>query len=104
MAAANEQQVPYLARDIFLDHDPSPEAIHRAFENALSMAKQTGMAVLICHPYPTTLDYLEQKLPQLDKNAISLATVSTVLSQSATSSTSTKGASRKLSVLATSQE
>lgn len=101
MAAAHRQQVPYLARDIFLDHDPNPKAINRAFNNAVKLAQQTGVAVLICHPYPTTLTFLEKKLPQLDKNTISLATVSTILSQFDRASLSTKGGSLELSALAT---
>lgn len=68
-----------LQRDVFLDHDDTPEAIERAFESALKIAKQEGQAVVIGHPYPTTLAFLEKRLPTLSIEGIQLSTVSEVL-------------------------
>ncbi len=76
LAEANQQRVPYLARDIFLDHDPHPKAIDRAYKKALKLAERTGLAIIIAHPYPTTLNYLEQKLPELEQTAIQLVNAS----------------------------
>ena len=60
-AAANHG-IPYLVRDVFLDHDPSPEAIDRQYRRALKIAKRKGFAVIIAHPNRATLNYLEQQI------------------------------------------
>jgi polysaccharide deacetylase 2 family uncharacterized protein YibQ len=62
---ALETGVPALKRDVFLDHERNPEAIHTAFEKALRVARRQGYAVAIGHPYRETLDYLEMRLAAL---------------------------------------
>jgi len=62
---ANEQGVPALKRDVFLDNDRSPSAVHLAFEHAIQIARKQGQAVLIAHPYAVSLDYLEERLSRL---------------------------------------
>ena len=57
--------VPVLQRDVFLDHDPRPGALAREFERARRLAHERGHAVLIAHPHPTTLGFLERMLPTL---------------------------------------
>ena len=69
--AAATHGIPYLVRDVFLDHDPSPEAIDRQYRRALKIADKKGYAVIIAHPNRTTLDYLEQQIPLLvEKNIV----------------------------------
>ncbi|MDA7687334.1 divergent polysaccharide deacetylase family protein [Pseudomonadales bacterium] len=75
-AAAINSQVPYIARDIFLDHDPAPAAIQAAFNKAKRMARQDGIAVVIAHPYRSTLDFLEQQLPVLSRQGYTLVRAS----------------------------
>lgn len=70
--AAATRTIPYLSRDIFLDHDPSPAAIDKAYNDALQLARQKGIAVVIGHPYTSTLDYLEKALPQLANSDVTL--------------------------------
>jgi len=79
--AAAKEDVAYLKRDIFLDHDPSPSAIALAFERAVQLARKQGHAVLLAHPYPSTLTYLENVLPGLAEKNIVLATASTLLDE-----------------------
>ena len=62
---AQQFGVPALKRDVFLDHVPTADAIHQAFEQALYVARQQGHAVLIGHPYPVSLEYLEARLPSV---------------------------------------
>ena len=81
MQAADEQQIPYLVRDIFLDHDRDPAAIDRAYRKALALAIRSGSAVLIAHPYPSTLDYLETALPKLRQAGIVLVNASQAIAQ-----------------------
>jgi len=76
---ARQQRIPNLERDIFLDHDPSPAAIDQQFKQLIKLAKQHGSAVAIGHPYPTTLDYLEQAIPKLNGLGIRLVTPSGLL-------------------------
>ncbi|MBT8149153.1 MAG: divergent polysaccharide deacetylase family protein [Gammaproteobacteria bacterium] len=77
--AANDSRVPYLARDVFLDHDPSPKAIERAFSRAKQLARRKGMAVVVAHPYRSTLDFLEQQLPQLAAEGFAQVNASTAI-------------------------
>ena len=46
---------PYLARDVFLDHDPDTEAVERQIRRAVQRAKKYGYAVAIGHPHKKTL-------------------------------------------------
>ena len=77
--AAQNSDVPYMARDIFLDHDPSIEAIELAFEQAVRTAKQTGLAIVIAHPYRSTLTFLEAHLPHIASSGIELINASEAL-------------------------
>jgi polysaccharide deacetylase 2 family uncharacterized protein YibQ len=81
MQAADQQQIPYLVRDVFLDHDPSPAAIDKAYKKALALANRSGAAVLIAHPYSTTLDYLERELPKLGHAGVALVNASQAIAQ-----------------------
>lgn len=55
--------VPTTARDLFLDNDPVPAAILAQLERAERLARRTGSAVAIGHPYPATLQVLADWLP-----------------------------------------
>jgi len=65
MQVALEMGVPAVRRDVFLDHDRSPTAIAAAFDQAVRIARYHGKAVLVGHPYPETLDFLETRLRHL---------------------------------------
>ena len=62
--AAGAAGVPHLSRQVFLDNQRTPEAIGQAFDQALAIARRTGTAVMIGHPYPQTIDYLERRLTE----------------------------------------
>lgn len=79
--AAINESVPYMARDVFLDHDRDPEAIAAAFERALGLARQQGLAVVLAHPYRNTLQFLEKRLPGLRTEGIVLVNASTAVAQ-----------------------
>lgn len=76
---AQQKNVPSLKRDIFLDHEREPEAIHRQFNRFISIAKRKGHAIAIAHPYPETLDYLMQNLPRLTAEGIKLVSASSLV-------------------------
>lgn len=62
---AREEGVPALARQVFLDDDPRPEAVDAQFDQLLQAARRHGAALAIGHPRPETLAVLERRLPQL---------------------------------------
>lgn len=60
--AAEAAGVPHLSRNVFLDNERSAEAIGRAFDRALELARREGSALVIGHPYAQTLAFLEWRL------------------------------------------
>jgi uncharacterized protein len=78
-AAAATAGLPHLSRQVFLDNVAEPAAIAERFRAAVDQARQQGSAVVIGHPYPATIAFLQDVLPQLEEQGIHLATVSEVL-------------------------
>lgn len=62
---ADKAGIPTLKRHVFLDNERTEEALKKQFSEAVYLAKKQGYAVLIGHPYPETLAFLEQALVQL---------------------------------------
>lgn len=69
----------HVPRNIFLDHERTPQAVNEQFEALVTLAKRRGFALAIGHPYPETLDMLEQQLPNLVERGIELVAVSSVI-------------------------
>lgn len=76
---ATQIGVPNLHRHVFLDHLPEPRHIAMQFKRLRNIANKDGIAVGIAHPYPQTLRYLKNKLPQLKKQGFRLVTLSEVM-------------------------
>jgi len=57
---ARELKIPTLKRDIFLDDNPSAEAVRSQIARLVKMAKIRGMALAIGHPHKTTLKSLQE--------------------------------------------
>jgi polysaccharide deacetylase 2 family uncharacterized protein YibQ len=72
VAAAEAQRIGLasLSRDVFLDDDPTPEAIRKQFEIGISLARKQGSVVMIGHPHPATIRVLQQQLPRLSERGI----------------------------------
>lgn len=69
---AAEADVPATRRNVFLDNDTSPERIRAEFERLVRLAHRDGSAVAIGHPYPATLEFLEETLPRLGDYGVEL--------------------------------
>lgn len=69
---ARQAGVPTLKRHVFLDNEVDSVALQNQFSQALKIAKRRGHAVLIAHPYPETLEFLEEQLPLLEQHNIQL--------------------------------
>ena len=79
MQIAEETGVDAARRDVFLDPDPTPEAVAREFERLKRLARKRGAAIGIGHPFPATLELLERELPRLAEEGIELVTISELL-------------------------
>lgn len=77
---AREAGITATRRDVFLDHDRSPEALEREFERLKRLARERGKAIGIGHPYPETLQMLERALQDLEKEGIELVPISQLIS------------------------
>ncbi|MDJ0709447.1 MAG: divergent polysaccharide deacetylase family protein [Woeseiaceae bacterium] len=73
---ARETGVDAIKRDVFLDTNPDPEIVAREFERLKRLARERGQAIAIGHPYPTTLELLEQELPRLAEEGFELVRIS----------------------------
>lgn len=76
---AGEHGVPALSRDVFLDDDPSRDAVERAFDRLVDTARRRGRAVAIGHPRDTTLAVLEERLPRLAGLGVELVPLSEMI-------------------------
>lgn len=63
-------QVPFARRDVFLDHDPDPEAIRNRIDQLVGLAELNGHAIGIAHPYETTYRVLAEKLPKINDRVL----------------------------------
>ena len=57
---AREKGIRTSRNDRFLDHRDEDEAIRAAFEAGASLARRKGQAILIGHPRPRTVHFLER--------------------------------------------
>ncbi|MFA5040609.1 MAG: divergent polysaccharide deacetylase family protein [Bdellovibrionales bacterium] len=69
---ARQKGLPSLSRDVFLDDDPSPEAIRKQLEATERVAHRNGFAVAIGHPHTTTMDVLEAWAAEAPSRGIEL--------------------------------
>ncbi len=70
--AAEQSGVPSYKRDVFLDDVIEPAEIRRQLERAFQLAHKQGSALAIGHPYPATMQLLENIEPLLDQANIRL--------------------------------
>jgi len=76
---AREQALWTARRDVFIDNDPSPQAIHAQLALAMELARKRGSVIAIGHPYPATLDALQTVLPQWEEQGVQLVSASKVI-------------------------
>jgi hypothetical protein len=82
---ARQYQIPSLKRDIFLDNERDIASIRTQLRKALVLAQTKDSAIAIGHPYPETLQVLEQIQPLLAEYQVELVSVSTLLARVAIS-------------------
>jgi len=80
--AARERGVPATRRDVFLDSDPSPEAVRSEFHRLLELARERGAAVGIGHPHDVTFEILEAEIPAARALGVEFVPISFLLERS----------------------
>ncbi len=76
---ARELGVPFAARDVFLDDDPSPASVVAELRRVETVARRKGSAIAIGHPRDATLDALEGWLWGLGRRGFALVPVSAIV-------------------------
>ena len=73
--------VPHAGRDVFLDNVAEVAYIRAQLDKVETVARRTGAAVAIGHPYPETVEALAGWLPQLQARGLALVPVSAVVAR-----------------------
>jgi polysaccharide deacetylase 2 family uncharacterized protein YibQ len=81
LQVAEENGVPGIRRNVFLDNSLNEKDIAFQFDRLVALAREQGTALAIGHPYPQTLAVLEQRLPQLARQGIKLVPVRELIEQ-----------------------
>lgn len=71
--------MPWVERDVFLDHVMFPAEVAKALARLEAVARRTGTAVAIGHPHDVTLNALERWLPELSRRGVTLAPLSAIV-------------------------
>lgn len=78
--AAHENGVPYLRRDIFLDHVLAESFVKTQLVQLIRKAKIQGTALAIGHPHKVTLDVLQREGPLFEREGVAVVPASRLLS------------------------
>jgi polysaccharide deacetylase 2 family uncharacterized protein YibQ len=78
---ATQLGIPAAERQVFLDGDPTPEAIHAQFQRLLALARTHGAAIAIGHPHPATLALLTSEVPKARAEGFEFVPVSYLLTR-----------------------
>lgn len=71
-SAAHSAGVATARRNVFLDDEQTVPAVRRQFALALRDAREKGSALAIGHPHPTTLEVLNEMLPEAQRAGVQL--------------------------------
>lgn len=73
--------VPAAERQVFLDGEATPEAIHTQFQRLLAVARAKGSGIAIGHPHPETLAALTREVPKAKADGFEFVPVSYLLTR-----------------------
>jgi uncharacterized protein len=66
-------------RSLFLDHSQDPEEIKRQLEKLVQLSLETGKAIGIGHPHPSTLKSLKEMIPRMKEKGIEIVPLSSIV-------------------------
>ena len=93
--------MPHTQRNVFLDNEMTPAAVHAALMRLEALARQTGTAVAIGHPHDVTLDAVGPWLSGLAAKGLVLAPISAVVRARGTTGLRTPSAATEPAAAAT---
>ena len=67
---AREAGVKWGRRDVFLDSEPDRAFVDAAFTKLIALARKRGQAIAIGHPLASTLDVLERRIPEAQRQGV----------------------------------
>ncbi len=76
---AKENNVPYLTRDIFLDHKQGRKYVRQQFLQLIKLAKRNGSALGIGHPHNSTIEVLANELQNVGKYGVKLVSIQSLV-------------------------
>ena len=71
--------VPFTSRDVFIDNQPTVEAVKEELRKAGEKALSSGRIVVIGHDKKPTLDAIREMAPELERNGVKLVLVKELL-------------------------
>ncbi|MEO0962167.1 MAG: divergent polysaccharide deacetylase family protein [Pseudomonadota bacterium] len=74
-AAAATYDVPFIARDVFLDHGEGEDFLLAQLDELERQARTRGIAVAIAHPHSTSLEILDVWVRGLEAKGLRLVTI-----------------------------
>ncbi len=77
--SAQDAGVPFASRDVFLDHEDTPEFVHAALQRLERTARENGSAIAIGHPKQATLQGLKTWIPDAKARGFEFVPVSALL-------------------------
>lgn len=80
-STANITGIPALRRHVFLDNIKTTEAMEKQLLAAIKLGEKNASIVIIAHPYPETIHFLNTQL-KLHNNEIELVALQTLLTTS----------------------
>jgi uncharacterized protein len=79
LKVAQEMGIPSAARTIFVDNSSSPGAIREKLNFLMTLARQNGSAIGICHFRNSTAYVLAEMLPEIAREGIEIVPVSELI-------------------------
>lgn len=76
---AKENNVPYLTRDVFLDHKQGPKYVREQFKELIKTAKRNGSALGIGHPHIETIEVLADVLQDVEKYGVKFVSIKSLI-------------------------
>ena len=76
---ASKHNIPNATRDVFLDHESSPEFIQNALKQAEHIARKNGSAIAIGHPKAITMAALKKWIPEAKRRGIDIVPLSRLI-------------------------
>lgn len=69
---ARDQNVPNARRHVFLDHEQNTDFMNAQWQRLLALTKHHQKVIVIAHPHPSTIDFLQRQLPSLSASQFTL--------------------------------